>query len=280
MLDTIIAFLTMQFSLVAMLPTLTKWGITALKMILLLIVGWPLSTSLANQISEFFKRIKMETTVRRSLKSLINVSLKGIILVILLSMTGIKMTVLAAVLGGFSISLGLALKGNISNVANGILLLTNKPFRAGDSIETGSLTGTVERIDLINTELKTPNNQKVIIPNSQLLNSALTNFATHPTRRIELVVGLSYSDNMQTACEQLKVAIQATEGVLTEPAVDVWLTDFGESSINLSVRAWCNRSDFLRVRHHVIITIQKACAAHGLSIPFPQRDIHMISDNG
>lgn len=276
MIPAILVQVTAILNSETLVPNVVEFAFISLKVALILVFGWPFSTWMSNRISELFKRVKMETTVRRSLKSLINVSLKAGILVFALSFTGIKMTILAAILGGLSISLGLALKGNISNVANGILLLANKPFKAGDFIETGSISGTVERIDLINTELKAPNNQKVIVPNSQLLNSSLTNFATHPTRRIELAVGLDYSDDIEKGAEDLKKAIQAVEGVLADPPVDVWLTGFGDSSIDMSVRAWCDRKDFLQIRHRVIIAIQKACATHGYSIPFPQRDVHMI----
>lgn len=264
-----------------LIPIAIEWGFILAKSIALLVVGWVVANWLSNRLHSVLVRLNVETTIRRSLKSALRVLLKAIVIVVALNMAGVQMTAMAAILGGLSISFGLALKGNISNVANGILLLINKPFKAGDFIEMGSVSGTVERIDLINTILKSLNNQKVIVPNSHFLSSALTNFSVHDTRRIEFAVGLSYDDDVDAGATQLKAAIQSVEGVLDDPGADVWLTDFGDSSINMSVRAWCNRSDFLAVRHNVIVCIQKACAKHGYSIPFPQRDVHVISpENG
>ena len=260
-----------------LIPIAIDWSLIAAKSLALLVVGWVFANWISNRMLSILIRLKVETTIRRSLKSGLRVVLKTVFVVLALNIAGVQMTALAAILGGLSISFGLALKGNISNVANGILLLINKPFKAGDFIEMGSVSGTVERIDLINTILKSSNNQKVIVPNSHFLSSALTNFSVHDTRRIEFVVGLSYDDDVAVASDALKAAIQTVEGVLDDPVVDVWLTDFGESSINVSVRAWCTRTEFMAVRHRVIARIQKACNELGYSIPYPQRDVHVIS---
>ncbi|MDA1353986.1 MAG: mechanosensitive ion channel [bacterium] len=258
-----------------LIPIAIDWSLIAAKSLALLVVGWVFANWISNRMLSILIRLKVETTIRRSLKSGLRVVLKTVFVVLALNIAGVQMTALAAILGGLSISFGLALKGNISNVANGILLLINKPFKAGDFIEMGSVSGTVERIDLINTILKSSNNQKVIVPNSHFLSSALTNFSVHDTRRIEFVVGLSYDDDVAVASDALKAAIQTVEGVLDDPVVDVWLTDFGESSINVSVRAWCTRTEFMAVRHRVIARIQKACNELGYSIPYPQRDVHV-----
>ena len=255
------------------LPYIIDWSLIVLKALTILSIGWIASNWIASIISNLMKKTSLETTVRRSLQSFIKISLKTIVFVILLNSIGIKMTVITAIIGGVSISLGLALKNNISNVANGILLLITKPFKVGDSIESGSVAGTVERINIFTTELKTYNNQKLIVPNSELFNSSVINFSEFDTRRIELSIGLSYSDNIEKGTTLLKNAIKTVPTVLTDPDVAVYLVEFGKSSINYTIRAWCNRADFLATRHEMIIALKKACDENGLSIPFPQRDI-------
>lgn len=258
-------------------PLLIHWSLTVLKALGVLVIGWMVSSWIANTLSESLKKLNMDTTIRRSLRSFVNTALKCGILILTISQLGVKMTLLAAVVGGLSISLGLALKGNISDIANGVLLLANKPFRAGDYIESGAASGTVERIDLLSTLLKTPNNQLVVVPNHVLTDNTLVNFNTNPTRRIELVLGISYSDNLDTSIDAIKEALKKVEGVLEDPSVDIWLTEFADSSINMSIRAWCERGDFLKVRHNVILAIHALSKTGAFSIPFPQRDIHMMS---
>lgn len=257
------------------MPQITQWTIGVVKALSILCVGWIISTWIASTVSRLLKKTTLETTIRRSLQSLIALSLKTIVLVIVLNSIGIKMTVITAIIGGISISLGLALKDNISDVANGLLLLITKPFKVGDSIESGSACGTIERINIFTTELKTYNNQKLIVPNSSLFNASITNLSALDTRRIDLAIGLSYTDDLEKGTRILKEAVQSVSTVLADPEVGVYLTDFGSSSINYTIRAWCNRTDFLATRHDIIIAIKKACDANDLSIPFPQQDIHL-----
>ena len=255
------------------LPYTIDWSLIFIKAIAILGIGWMTSNWIASIVSTLLKKTNLETTVRRSLQSFIKISLKMIVIVILLNSIGIKMTVITAIIGGVSISLGLALKNNISDVANGLLLLITKPFKVGDSIESGSLAGTVERINIFTTELKTYNNQKLIVPNSELFNSSVINFSEFDARRIELSIGLSYTDNLEKGTALLKEAVKTVPTVLEDPDVAVYLIEFGESSINCTIRAWCNRTDFLATRHDMILALKKACDENGLSIPFPQRDI-------
>lgn len=247
-----------------------------IKAFVILSLGWLISSWVSGVANTLMKQSPLEKTIRRSLHKFLSIILKGIVFIIVLSTFGIKMTVIAAILGGLSIALGLALKGNISNFSDGIILLVTRHFKAGDFIEGSGFSGTVERINIFTTELTTPNNQKIIVPNSKILSNTLTNFAANPTRRIELTIGLSYDDDIAKGAVVLKEAAQAVEGVLADPAVDVWLTEFADSSINYSLRAWCNRSDFLKVRHHLIIALKAACDQNNLTIPYPQQDVHLF----
>lgn len=253
------------------------WGGMLLKLVIIVSIGWVLSGWLVNRLLRGLEKTRIEPTILILLHSLLGVLFKVGVIVFALSQVGLKMTMIVAVLGGLSLSLGLALKQNISHVANGISLVVNKPFRVGDFIECGSISGTVESVGLFNTLLMTPSNQRIVTPNSQLANSTVTNFNADSLRRIELVLGLSYDDNMSDATTILKDYLASVDGVHAEKPVDVWLTDFGDSSINMSIRAWCQRSDFLAVRHRLIVAIQSCCEQNNYTIPYPQRDIHMLT---
>ena len=252
------------------------YGLMGIKAIIIGGIGWLVSNAMVRYVNTLLKKIDVEPTIRRSVYSVLNTVLKLLVIMIVLNGLGVKLTVLAAVLGGFSISFGLALKGNVANVANGILLLFSKPFLVGDYIEGAGIAGTVERINLLTTRLTTPNNQTIIVPNESLAGATLTNFNTNPTRRIELTFGLGYNDELASSIQVLTEAIQSLNGVLNDPPVAIWLTDFGESAINMSIRAWCHRGDFLEVRHGIILCLHTTCRQRGLSIPYPQRDIHII----
>lgn len=222
------------------------------------------------------ERAPIDQTIKKSVQKIFSILFKGIVIAIVLSSVGVKLTIIVAMLGGFSIAIGLALKGNISNISDGITLLMNRQIKSGDFIEGAGFSGTVVRINFFNTELTTPSNPRLLVPNSVLFNTSVTNFSTLPTRRIDLVLGLSYEDNIEQATHVLKEAAHAVEGILKDPQVDVWLTEFGDSSINYSIRAWCNRADFLKTRHHLIVALKAACDKHGFNIPYPQRDVHLF----
>lgn len=260
------------------IPVIEKSVILGFKALVTLGLGWILAAWISNAIKTVLIKSKLETTIRRSIHKIISVVLKAIVIAMVLNTLGVKMTVLAAVFGGFSIAIGLALKGNISNISDGVALLMTRHFKVGDFVDVGGDCGTVDRINLFTTELTTPNNQRLLIPNSTIFGSTLTNFASNPTRRIELLLGLSYSDDIEKAALVLKESLQSVEGVLADPGVDVYLTDFGDSSINYSIRVWCERTEFLKVRHRIIIKVKAVCDEHGFTIPFPQQDVHLFKE--
>jgi len=264
-----------QFEL--LYPQLIHIAALSVKAILILVIGWIISDWLSKISASALERSPLDETFTKSLQKILSILLKGLVIAIMLSSIGVKLTIIISMLGGFSIAIGLALKGNISNISDGITLLMNRQIKVGDFVEGSGYSGTVSRIDFFNTELTSPTNQQVLVSNSSLFNDAIINFSRLPIRRIDLVLGLSYGDDIKAASDVLKDAAKSIEGVLEDPQVDVWLTEFGDSSINFSIRAWCNRTDFLRVRHNLIITLKKACDDHGYTIPFPQRDIHLIS---
>jgi small conductance mechanosensitive channel len=208
---------------------------------------------------------------------LTRIALKVMLVLSVASQMGIETTSFLAALGAAGLAIGLALQGSLSNFAGGVLILIFKPFRVGDVIESGGHTGKVSRIDILHTILSTFDNKTIILPNAQVANNSIVNFTAQETRRVDVNVGISYSDNIAQAREIILEVISRESRVLTDPAPMVVVVNFGENSIDLSVRVWTKTTDFWDVYWLLIEQIKYAFDEKGMSIPFPQRDIHIIS---
>jgi small conductance mechanosensitive channel len=208
---------------------------------------------------------------------LTRIALKVMLVLSVASQMGIETTSFLAALGAAGLAIGLALQGSLSNFAGGVLILIFKPFRVGDVIESGGHTGKVSRIDILHTILSTFDNKTIILPNAQVANNSIVNFTAQETRRVDVNVGISYSDNIAQARGIILEVISRESRVLTDPAPMVVVVNFGENSIDLSVRVWTKTTDFWDVYWLLIEQIKYAFDEKGMSIPFPQRDIHIIS---
>ena len=199
-------------------------------------------------------------------------------IVAVLNRFGIQTTSIVALLGAAGLAIGLALQGTLSNIASGVMLLGLRPFKVGDFVEIGGTSGIVDEIGLFTTKMHTPDNLGIHMPNSSIWGQQIKNFAQHPTRRIDLVFGIGYTDDIGHAIDVIKDVLEADERILSEPAYRVGVTALGESSVNLLVWPWVNRADFLDVKLDLLRTIKERFDAEGISIPFPQRDVHVYQD--
>jgi small conductance mechanosensitive channel len=184
-----------------------------------------------------------------------------------------------AVIGAAGLAVGLALQGSLSNFASGVLLILFKPFQAGNFIKAGGEMGTVVEVGILTTELKTPDNIKIILPNSQIMGGSITNFSAHSTRRVDMTVGVSYTDDLNKAKSIIEGLIEADERILTEPAPTVAVANLGDSSVDFVVRPWVNAADFWAVKFDFTKAVKEKFDAEGISIPFPQRDIHLFQES-
>jgi small conductance mechanosensitive channel len=187
---------------------------------------------------------------------------------------GLNITSLIAVLGAAGLAVGLALKDSLSNFAAGVMLVIFRPFKVGDYINAGGSAGTVDEIALFKTLLRTPDNQRVIVPNSAIFGGIITNVNTLGTRRVDLVFGIGYDDDMKKTKELLEQIIADDERILKEPAASVSLAELADSSVNFNVRPWCNASDYWGLRSDLLTRVKEAFDANGISIPYPQQDVH------
>jgi len=188
---------------------------------------------------------------------------------------GVNVTSLMAILGAAGLAIGLALKDSLSNFASGVMIIIFRPFNIGDYITAGGSSGTVDEIGLFCTLMHTGDNQRIIVPNSAIMGSTIINVSAMSTRRIDLVIGIGYDDNIGQARDIIMGIIEADERILKDPEPGVALSELGESSVNLKVRPWVNSEDYWSVRPELLENIKLRLDEAGISIPYPQRDIHL-----
>ena len=190
---------------------------------------------------------------------------------------GVQTGSFIAIIGAAGLAVGLALGGTLSNFASGVLLIIFKPFTVGDFIEAGGAMGSVKEIQIFNTILSSPDNKKVIIPNAQVTGGNIVNYSANGTRRVDLVIGVSYEDDLKRAREVIESVLKADSRILPDPAYTVAVSELGDSSVNFVVRPWVNSDDYWAVYFDLTEKIKVTLEENGLSIPFPQRDVHLFN---
>jgi len=221
-----------------------------------------------------------DLSLRKFLLSLVGVMLKVMLVISVASMVGIEMTSFIAILGAAGLAVGLALQGSLSNFAGGVLILLFKPFKVGDFIDAAGFMGTVNEIQIFNTILKTPDNKTIIIPNGVLSNGSVTNYSTEENRRVDWVFGIGYSDDLKKAKEIIGGILKGDGRVLADPEPLIVVSELGDSSVNITARAWCNKADYWGLFFETQERVKLEFDAKGVSIPFPQRDVHVYNHQG
>ncbi len=246
-----------------------------LAIITLLIGLWVIG--LAAKALEFvLDKRDFDLSLRKWLTSILRVLLKACLFISVISMVGVQTTSFIAILGAAGLAVGLALQGSLSNFAGGVLILIFKPYKVGDYIQAQGEEGVVEAIDVFCTFLKTLDNQRVILPNGPLASEKLINVTNEPIRRVDLAVGISYTDSIDVAQDALLAMGKADYRVLGDPAPFIGVTGYGDSSIDLTVRLWCETEDYWDVFFDNNKAIKSTLDTAGISIPYPQRDVHVF----
>ena len=221
------------------------------------------------------KSPRFEPTVANFLSNVVKYALWALVIVTVLAQFGVETTSILAALGGMALAVGLALQGTLSNVASGVMILVQKPFKVGEGINAGSVTGTVQQIGLFTTELKQFDGLFVMVPNSELWNQAIVNLHRHPIRRFELIVGIAYDDSMEEARKELLALAEADERILDDPEPVAFVSSLDDSSVGIGLRVWCATGDYVNVGWDLTEAAKARFDARGISIPFPQREVTM-----
>jgi small conductance mechanosensitive channel len=251
------------------------WGINVVLAIAIFVVGRWLANLIVRGLKRVMRKASMEEVLIGFLSSILKVVLLVVIVIAALEQLGVNTTSLLAVFAAAGLAVGLALKDSLTNFASGVMLIIFKPFKVGDFVEAAGISGVVEVIRIFNTQLRTGDNREIIVPNSQIYGGIITNFSAREQRRIDLVIGIGYDDDIKAAKQTLESILQAEERILKEPAPVILVSELGESSVDLAVRPWVNSADFLNVRSDLLESIKREFDAKGISIPYPQRDLHM-----
>ncbi len=244
--------------------------------IIVLLIGLAVINQFMKFVDRGFEKNNMDLSLRPFLLSLIKITLKIVLVISVASMMGAQVTSFIAILGSAGLAIGLALQGSLSNFAGGVLILLLKPFTVGDYIEAAGYSGTVTEIQMFYTILTTPDNKKIIVPNSNMSNSGTVNYSANPTRRVDFVFGVGYESDIAKVKEILmKIAVEDTL-VLHEPEPQVVLGKHDASSINFYYRVWCNAEDYWTIYFDTMEKVKIAFDDNDISIPFPQMDVHMV----
>jgi small-conductance mechanosensitive channel len=254
---------------------LENWGLKLLSVALILVVGVWIARKLSVGLERALGRASVDPMLARFLRNIAYFGLVIVVAVAALTQLGVPPASLLAVLGAAGLAIGLALKDSLSNFASGVMLILLRPFKAGDYVQIAGLEGTIEQVSVFQTQMRTLDNRVIVLPNSQITTAPIINFTARPTRRLDLVVGVGYDDDLQAARAALIEAAASTPLVLKDPAADVLVSSLGESSIHLTLRAWVGTNDVLAAKSALLEAIQREIRGRGLSIPYPQRDLHV-----
>lgn len=255
---------------------ITDNGFRFLETVLILVIGLWLARKLSNLLEHRLFRTRLDPTIGPFLKNLTYFLLLTTVVIATLGHLGLNVTSFLAVLGAAGLAIALALKDSLSNFAAGMMLLFFRFFKVGDYVTVAGTSGTVNAVNIFNTELTTPDNQAVFVPNSSILTNVIVNVTRNPTRRLDLVFGIGYGDDIEKAKALLAEIIAAEPRVLQEPAPVIAVSNLGESSVDIVARPWVNGADYWNVRFDLIERVKKAFDENNISIPFPQRDVHIV----
>ncbi len=253
-------------------PFILTYGLKFIAALLIFIVGKWLSRKITNIFIKLLESRKVDETLVRFLEGIVYYALLVSVLIAAAGQLGIKTTSFLAILGAASLAIGLALKDSLANFSSGVMLILFRPFRVGDFVVIGGEAGTVEQISIFSTILNTGDNQRKIIPNGSISNSTITNVTANPTRRVDLVIGIGYDDDIRKAKETLEEIVAAEELVLSDPAPLVAVSELADSSVNLVVRPWVKTEDYWSVYFQLTEKIKLTFDERNISFPYPQPD--------
>jgi small conductance mechanosensitive channel len=262
-----------------LVPMLTGWAVKVILALVIYVIGkW-----IARRIVKFLERVlqgrNADPTLVNFLANVVYAVLLTVVILAALQQLGLQATSLIAVLGAAGLAVGLALKDSLGNFASGVMLVGFRPFCKGDFVEVAGIAGKVEEVRIFSTILVTPDNKQITVPNGLVYNDAITNYSAMDTRRVDMVFGVGYEDDLKVAKDVLMRICTEHPLVLDDPAPAVFVTELGDSSVNFNVRPWVKTADYWTVWGDLMEKGKVELEAAGCSIPFPQRDVHMHATN-
>ena len=251
------------------------WGINISLALIIFIVGRMLARFITHIAVKMMNRSKIDGILVKFISSILNTVLLLFVIIAAVDRLGVNTTSLVALLGAAGLAVGLALQGSLQNFAAGVMLIVFRPFKAGDFIEAAGISGSVETINIFNSTLKTGDNREIIVPNGEIYSGVITNYSARSTRRIDMVVGIGYDSDIKLARDTMEALVAADERILDEPATLIAVSELADSSVNFVLRPWVKSSDYWAVKFDLNEKIKNTFDEKGISIPFPQMDVHL-----
>jgi small conductance mechanosensitive channel len=251
------------------------WVIRVVLALAILVIGRWVTKAIVRFAKRMMGKAELDDMLVLFLGNIIHTVLLLVVVIAALDQLGVQTTSLIAVFGAAGLAVGLALKDSLANFSSGVMLIIFRPFKVGDAIEAAGITGVVEEVRIFSTILRTGDNREIIVPNSHIYARPITNISARPTRRIDLVFGIGYDDDIRKAKQLIETAFAADERILTDPAPAISLAELADNSVNLNVRPWVNTGDYWSVRGDLMERIKLSFDENGINIPYPQRDVHV-----
>jgi small conductance mechanosensitive channel len=256
----------------------TEFAINLVTALVIFVVGKWIVGIITKAIRKAMERGDVDPTLTTFVSNLVRMTLLVFVVIAAIDQLGVQSAQFIAVLGAAGLAVGLALQGSLSNFAAGVLIVLFRPYRVGDWVEAAGISGAVERVEILTTILKTGDNKQIIVPNSQIMGSIITNYSANDTRRIDLVVGVGYGDDLDKVRKILEALVAADDRILKDPACQIAVSELADSSVNFVLRPWVKTSDYWGVRFDLTEAVKKRFDEEGISIPFPQRDVHIYQE--
>jgi len=254
---------------------LVPWGINIVMAVLIFIVGRMVAKLLIKLLRKILARADMDNILIKFIASIANAILLLFVIIASIDQLGVDTTSLIALLGAAGLAVGLALQGSLQNFAAGVLLIIFRPFREGDFVEAAGVSGVVEHISIFTTILRTGDNREIIVPNGEIYQGTITNYSARDTRRIDMVFGIGYEDDIKKAKEIIRSVLDTDERILKDPAPLIAVSELADSSVNFVVRPWVSSGDYWAVKFELTEQIKLSFDENGISIPYPQMDVHL-----
>lgn len=246
--------------------------------IVILVIGRIFAQIVSGIVAKIMIKSKVDETLVKFCKSLTYIALMAFVILAALEKLGVKTTSFAAIIAAAGLAIGFSLQGTLSNFAAGVMLMLFRPFKVGDFIEAGGTSGVVEEVQIFSTKLRSADNKEIIVPNGQITSGTITNYSAKATRRIDMVIGVSYNDDLKKVRAVLEDVLSKQDTVLPEPKPTIGLLELGDNSVNFAVRPWVKTGDYWPTLFALQEEIKLRFDAEDISIPYPQRDIHIISE--
>ena len=261
-----------------LIKTLSTWGLRVLGALFLLLVGLTVAKLVKRYVAKILEKAKLDETVVPFISSIAYYATLTFVCIAALGLFGVQTTSIVAVLGAAGFAVGLALQGTLSNFSAGVMLMIFRPFKLGDFVDLSGTSGVVKEVGIFSTQLTTPDNVLIIIPNSAVYGHTIKNYSANENRRVDLVVGISYDDDIDKAIAAVKEILASDERVLEEPESTIAVCELADSSVNLVVRPWCSTADYWPLRFALTKALKEGVEASGCSFPYPQRDVHITQN--